>query len=406
MLIAFAVLVMAWINHVNLTAARAIQRAKEVGIRKVTGATRVQIICQFLTETFVLNIIALITAFVTAFIVAPHFYDFIGVPYPHWDTLSRNMNTTGWAWLLLFFTGILLSGLFPAQIISAYSPVHALKGNWTPSDARTSFRRAAVVFQFVCAMVLMISVVTFNRQFRYMHSIDPRIDIRHTLVLKAPSNVDSTYRMRFSGFKNHLKDLSIIHTVSTSSAVPGAAIGWTGAIRNEKEETSRDFEIDVIDPDFVDAYKLKLLAGRNFEARDFPIGGRFGNKPEPIILNKKGVDQLGYETAEDALGAIVFWGNNKCFVVGVVNDFNQEFAKNPIQPMLFTANMGPSLTLKLTEGADRNTTESLALIRKAWDVYFPNNAFDFAFLDDTYNTQYASDERTAKVFNLFCLLSL
>jgi len=406
MLVAFAVLLMAWINYVNLSASRSVLRAKEVGVRKVTGATRGQVIFQFLTETFVVNIVSVAVAALIFICAAPYFYDFLGLPFPPWNALVMNMGLTEWTLLLVFLVGIILSGVFPAQIISSYNPVHALKGRWMASHKGVSFRRAAVVFQFVCALVMMIAVITFNGQFRFMQNVDPRIDIRNALILKAPTDIDSTYRMRLSGFKNHLKNLSIIQNVSTSSAVPGKPIGWTGAIKNEHSETSLDFNINVIDPDFIEAYKLKLLAGRNFVTNDFPIGEHFGNKPEPVILNIKGIHQLGYDKAEEAIGSAIYWGANKCFIVGVVNDFHQESAKNPIPPILFTANTGPSMTLKLTEGATKDIGPSLISIRKAWNVYFPNNPFDFAFLEDVYHHQYARDEQQARLFDLFCSLSI
>lgn len=150
---------------------------------------------------------------------------------------------------------------------------------------------------------------------------------------------------------------------------------------------------------------LQLLAGRNFETRDFP-GNHFGNKIEPVILNRRGVEQLGYTKIENAIGQSIFWGTNKCVVVGVVDDFHQESLKNTLQPILFTANMGPSMTIKLTEGADQHTSQSLAQIRSAWNFYFPNNPFDYFFLEDAYDAQYASDKQIATLFHFFCLLAL
>jgi putative ABC transport system permease protein len=405
LLVAIVVLVIAWINYVNLTTSRSVSRSKEVGIRKVNGATRAQIVYQFLTETFVFNLLGLGCATLIVYFFASYFYEFIGLSFP-FDTLSAwNNNITTYLVLFTFLVCVLLSGFFPALIISSFNPVKVLKGRWKVTTNVFSFRKATVVFQFACAITLTIAVVTFNRQFKFMQQQDLGVEIKKSIILKAPSNVDSTYIKRLSGFKNQLKSLAIVHSISTSTGVPGKSIDWTGEVKKENDDSSKDFRINVIDPDFIESYKLKLLAGRNFEMNDFPRN-HFGNKIEPVILNRTGVAQLGYKRIQDAIGESLFWGKNKCLVVGVVDDFHQESLKKSIQPILFTANMGPSMTIKLTEGADNYTPQSLVQIQKAWNLYFPNNPFDYFFLEDAYNKQYASDEQIAMLFHFFCLLAL
>jgi len=404
MLVAIVVLVIAWINYINLTTSRSVSRSKEVGIRKVTGATRSQIVLQFLTETLVFNLLGLACAILIVYFSAPYFYDFIGLSFPP-DTLSTwAKNGSVYFVLLSLLTCVLVSGLFPALAISSLNPAKVLKGKWKIATNGFSFRKAAVVFQFACAITLIVTVVIFNRQFRFMQQQDLGVEIKRSIVLKAPSNVDSTYLSRLSGFKNQLKSLAIVQTISTSTQVPGQRMDWTAQVKKEHEVTSMDFRINVIDPDFIESFRLKLLAGRNFETKDFP-GSHFGNKIEPVILNRKGVEQLGYEQMQDVVGESIFWGTNKCLVVGVVEDFHQESLKKSIQPILFTANMGPSMTIKLTEGANQNL-QTLSQIQSTWKYYFPNNPFDYFFLEDTYNAQYTTDKQLAMLFHFLCLLAL
>ena len=406
-LIAIIVLMIAWINYINLFTSRSVARSKEVGIRKVTGATRTQITFQFLTETVVVNVISIALAVLLVNLSADHFYRWIGISSAHYSLFKLNLNNELILLCFLFFGGILLSGLYPAKMISSLAPVKILKGKWQMSSSNFSFRKAAVVFQFSCAIVLTIIIIVFQQQFQFMKEQFLGIDIKRSIVLKAPSNVDSTYLLKLSGFKDQLKSLAVIHSVTTSTDVPGNMMGsgWRGAIRKVPDGPSQDFGVNLIDPDFITAYHLKLLAGRDFSEKDFP-GEHFGDKLESVIINRKGAELLGYNNPEDAIGRTLYWADSRCVIGGVLEEFHLESLKKAIQPMLYVANMGPSMTLKLTEGADKNILLTLDQIQKSWDAFFPDNAFDYFFLEDNFNKNYESDERLARLFNLFCLLAL
>ncbi len=405
--VAIIVLFIAWINYINLTSSRSIKRAKEIVIRKVTGARRLEIVFQFMTETFVLNVISIVTALLLVYFFSNYFYDWIDFKSLPLSFLLIRKDEMVLVFLIFFF-GTLISGVLPAQVISSLNPEKVLKGKWKMSDTGFPFRKIAVTFQFTCTVVLAIAVFTFWQQFSFIRQQVLGIDIKRTIVLVAPSNVDSAYLSKISGFKDQLKSRAIIHAIATSTDVPGnfMGTGWKGSIRKSKDSNkSFDFNINVIDTDFINTYKLKLLAGRDFSTEDFP-GQHFGEKVESVIINRKASEQLGYKELEDAITSIIYWGESKCIVVGVVEEFHQESLKKAVQPMLFVANMGPSMTLKLTDGADKNIPETLKEIRVAWDSFFPNNAFDYFFLEDNFNKQYAEDEQFAKVFNLFCALAL
>jgi len=402
--VAIIILIMAWINYANLTAARSFKRSKEVGIRKVSGASRAQIVFQFLTETFVFNLIGIFCASALAYLMAPKFYQLVGVSIPTSYLMLGESSIVVYFILALFVFGVFFSGFFPSVALSAFNPIWFLKGKFIRSSSGFSLRKITLVFQFACAIALTTTVLIFNQQFKFMRTQDLQIAISKTLIVKAPVNIDSTYRQNLASFKNTLKGLAIIKTISTSGSVPGSTIGWTGTIKKENEKSSRDFTINVIDPDFVEAYQLKLLAGRNFETFDFPLK-HFGDKPEPVMVNREGLNQLGYTKAEDIIGTTIFWDKNKCYVVGVIDNFHQESLKKSIQPILFTANMGPTISLKLADD-NKNLAESIEQTRTIWNTHFPNNAFDFSLLDDQFDQQYETDEQVARLFNFFCALSL
>lgn len=404
--VAIIVLIMAWINYINLTTARSFARAREIGVRKISGATRAQIAYKFLTEVVVFNTIGLVAAIATAYLCAPWFYSFLQVAVPQNYLIENRVGTNINLLLGVFATGIFISGIVPALSLSGFEPIRILRERWMAPVSGLSLRKVTVVFQFFCATALAIAVLTFNQQFQFLKNQDLGIDIRHTMILRAPVNVDSTYSRRLRNFKTELTQLAVVKNISTSSSVPGNQIGWTASVKKEKSGRIADnFTINVIDPDFISTYDLRLLAGRNFEERDFP-GEHFGNKVEPVILNRAGLKYLQFENPEDAIGTTVYWGDNECVVVGILENFHQESLKKSIQPQLFTANTGPILSLKLTPPLDKDVSETIDQVHRAWDQHFPNNAFDFLFLENAYEEQYASDKQVARVFNFFCLLAL
>lgn len=404
LLVAVAILIIAWINYINLTSARSAARIKEIGIRKVTGATRSQITFQFLTETIVMNCTGLIGAVILVILFGPTFYRLIELPIPL-DSFGGLWNINSLITAGVFLLLILLIALIPARILSSYSPINAIKGKIRQSRNGVSFRKTAVIFQFVCAITLTIAVVVFNRQFNFMNQQELGVDITQAIVAKSPANVDSSYLRRLTLFRNELKSLAIVRSVTTSTSVPGENINWTGEVKRENGTSSQDFRIHVIDPDFISSFHLNLLTGRNVQESDFPQGN-FGDKLEAVLLNREAVNRLGYKNPEDVIGERIFWGEDLCVVVGVIDNFHQQSLKESFQPTLYTANRGPAMTIKLTDGAGKYLSKTLPEIQQAWNTYFPNNPFDYYFLEDSYNDQYASDERIGRLFQFFCSLAL
>lgn len=405
--VAIVILVIAWINYVNLTTARSGARAKEIGIRKVNGASRAEVIYQFLTETLVVNVLSLIVAVVVVLAIAPTFYAWIGVSFAWGEIPLTALPAKAIFTMLIFLMGTIFSGLIPSRYISRLNPAKVLKGRWTMQRSKFTFRQVAVIFQFTTAFILAISIPVFQKQFSFMRSQDLGINIKHSIVLQAPTFVDSTYLKRLAGFKNQLQSLSVVRSIATSADVPGNFIGsdWSGDVRKDKDGSAVSFGVNIIDPDYITQFGLKLLTGRDFEGRDFPLA-HFGDKVESVILNRKAIELLDFETPEDAIDRIILWGENRCRIVGVVENYHQRSVKEPVIPMLLVANMGPSMTLKLTAGAGQNIPDALMQIRQAWNHHFPGNAFDYYFLEDHFNKQYTDDERVAKLFGFFCVLAL
>jgi len=292
--IAAFILFIAWINYINLSTSRALERAKEVGIRKVSGAPRSQLITQFLTESTMIHFISIIFAWIILITISPAFYKMVGLPA--FSPLSEfHLNKPEWIVLAIFSAGIFMSGYYPARIISSFNPILVLKGRFSGSRKGLVLRKGLVVFQFICAIGLLTGVFTVQNQFEFMQQQKPGIDITNTLVIEAPANVDSSYLTKLSGFKKQLQSLSLVTSVTTSTDVPGQRIGWVGDVRKEadKSVTGRNFAIHVIDTDFITGYKLNLMAGRDFQPADLPKGS-FGSKLESVILNEQAARQLSF----------------------------------------------------------------------------------------------------------------
>ncbi|HMJ71414.1 MAG TPA: ABC transporter permease [Cyclobacteriaceae bacterium] len=403
--IAFVVLMLAWINYTNLAIARSFARAKEVGIRKVSGATRPQIIVQFLTETFLYNIICIVITLCIVYVSSPLFYRFVGISFP-WDRLYWiDLGITGWVVIAVVCGGMLLSGVLPAHFLASISPANVLKGKFMAINKGLTFRRASVIFQFVCAIALMTAVITCNKQFRLLSEQHPGINFERTMMIKSPSNADSTFRNRLSQLSASLQQQSIVEKAFTGGNIFQTGEAWTADVSSEDKKSAGAFIINIIDPDFIDGYDLKLLAGRNFEVNDYP-GRRFGDKIEPLILNRTAIERLGLVNPVDAIGETIYWDGKECRVVGVIEDFRQRSAKEAVGPGVYTANNGSTLSLQLTQAASEDLSASIPPIKREWDKFFPENGFDFFMLADFYSGLFQGERQMRNIFQFFCAIAI
>ncbi len=412
MAVAIFILLIAWVNYINLTTAKSVERAKEVGIRKVSGASRLQLMVQFLIEAFIINGIGIALVMILVQLSLPVFYQISGISQP--DNLVSIIMSNREQWLLLlaiFWAGIILVGIYPAFIVSSFRPAHILKGKFSGERNGLFLRKGLVVFQFAISIGLIVSLFAFYQQFRFMQNQDIGIDISQTLVIKAPGNIDSLYIDRLNSFKQTLGTLSAVQYVTTSSNIPGKEVSWTGEVR--RDGLVKNFSIQVVDTDFIKAYRLKVLAGRDFLETEQPKG-RFGSKVESVILNEEAVRQLGFKHGREAIGATVYWNNNSCVVVGVVNNFHQRSPAYPLQPTIFLVNNRDSIyySVKLNVAASGQTdntqifSSAISFIQSQWNKSFPDNPFDYFILEDSYHQQYQADEQLSKLFSIFCGLAI
>jgi putative ABC transport system permease protein len=397
--IALFIVVIAWVNYVNLATARAITRAKEVGIRKAIGSQRRQLIIQFLSESVVLNGLALLLAMIIVLVAIPGFNRLTG----HHLSFSLFTERDFWLGLLILFViGVFFSGMYPAFILSGFKPVEVLKGKLSSTRQSAVLRKSLVVFQFAASLFLLIGTVTVYQQIQFMRKQSLGLNVDQTLVVTPPSvGVDSTYPGRLKSFKETLQKQSAIGNVTVSTSIPGEAVGWNaGGIKlvGTDENTQKQYRVIGIDHDYIKTYGLKIIAGRAF-SKDF------GSENNSVIYNRKAAEQLGFNDPQQAVGKkIDFWGQQYT-IVGVSENFHQQSLKEMYEPLILRYADGWSgyLSIKTNPG---QATQTIAAVKNAWNLFFPGNTFDYFFLDDHFDNQYKADQRFGKVFSLFTGLAI
>jgi putative ABC transport system permease protein len=397
--IAFFIVLIAWVNYINLATARAISRAKEVGIRKAIGSQRGQLILQFLFESALLNALAVLLAFILILIAIPSFNRLTG------QDLNLSLLASGNFWITftgLFILGTFLSGLYPALVLSGFKPIVVLKGKMVNSSQGILLRKSLVVFQFAASLFLLIGTLTVSKQVKYMKNQELGINIEQTLVLNRPVvATDSTYASVSTSFKQTLLKQTGIRQVAASTSIPGEPVGWNaGGIRliSAPENTQKQYRVIGVDYDYIDMFDLKLIAGRKF-SKDF------GTDPKSVIFNESGLHLLGFTKPEEAVGKQIFFWGDTLSIAGVVSNFHQQSLRDAFEPLILRLfpDVRGNFSIKLQTSDINGTIQN---VRKEWNKSFPGNTFDYFFLDDHFNEQYKADQRFGLVFGIFTSMAI
>jgi len=397
--IAFFIVLIAWVNYINLATARAITRAREVGVRKAVGSQRRQLVVQFLSESALLNGFALALALLIVLIAIPGFNQLSG------QQLSFSLfgQPQFWAGLIgLFLVGVFFSGLYPAFVLSGFKPVEVLKGKMGSTKQSALLRKSLVVFQFAASLFLLIGTVTVYQQIQYMRKQSLGMNIDQTLVIPPPIvGVDSTFLQKVTTFKQELQQQSSIKDITVSTSIPGEAVGWNaGGIKlvGAPESMQNQYRVIGVDYDYIKTYGLKLIAGR-------PFSKEFGSDKHSVIFNRKGIEQLGFNRPEEALGKkIDFWGDQYT-IEGVTENFHQQSLREAYEPLILRLipDVNGSISIKTSAAQASQTIKSA---KAEWNKFFPGNTFEYFFLDDHFDEQYKADQRFGQVFSLFTSLAI
>ncbi len=386
------ILLIACINYMNLATARSLSRAKEVGVKKVLGAVKTQLVRQFLLEAVVVAALGLGLALIFMELLQPFFFNLTGkiiTPFFSANLLALLASTT-------LLVG-LLSGLYPALFISAFGPSQVLKGSFKSSAAGVLLRKGLVVLQFAIAIILLAGIGVVKSQMDFIRSKNLGFNQEELLVLDV--NGFAEVQNRFAPFKDELLSNHAIRgvTVSRGLIVGGLGNSLVETVDGSGKLVSSSIYRHQVDPDFIDVYKMELLAGRNFTPAD-TLGA--------YIVNEAAVRAFGWGDPQSALGKPFNRGGGTGTVVGVVKDFHFTGLQQTIAPMeihLTRPNRFSRISVRL-ETANLATT--VGFIEQAWRKHFPAALLQYSFLDERLEQQYLHEKLFGKIFMTFVVLSL
>lgn len=425
-LLGLFVLAIAWINYINLSTAKSLERAKEVGLRKVSGATKRQLMTQFFFDACLVNLLAVVLAIGLLTIGMPYFESITG------KDISGVMVSNGTWYSVSFWSvvvvtlalGILVVGMYPALVLSSFNPALVLKGKFNKSPSGIVLRKCLVAFQYVLSIFLIAGTITIYRQLTYMEEEDPGYNKEQVLVLKAAAISDSTYANRIEYFKNEILELPTIVKITASGEIPGHAITDRNSVRNLSDDVKENVitYIVSVDDDFIGTFEMTLVAGRNFNDNDQFImnsgneqlitddGYLVAGGQNRILINEDLANKLEFAKPEDAVNQIVILRigpmNYAAEVIGVVRNHHQVSLKEKYDPIVYFYPKFQDWKYFSVRLTPQNVEETLATVKDLYSEAFPANAFEYFFLDDHFNRQYQSDRQFGAIFGGFTFMAI
>lgn len=398
--VAIFLLLIAAINYMNMATARSSNRAKEVGIRKVLGAYRNQLIRQFISESVALSVIALLIAILLVTLLMPEFNNLSGKELNF--SLSQNPLIFVEILIITLVTG-LISGSYPAFYLSSFLPVRVLKGKVSRTGRGGGLlRKILVVVQFFIAIFMIIGTIVVSSQIRYLKNKDLGFDKNNLVVMEIQ---DTTFRNKIESFKKELLLNPDIIGATNSTGVPGG-IDWIQVLKFEQEGKMEDHAIMLAqtDYDFADVLGLEFVQGRNFERK---MGT---DALEAVIINEAAVKEFGWQ--DDPIGKKIHYGweldgtgGRVMKVIGVVKDFHFKSLHNKIEPFCFFLSERPRwiLTCRINPGHKK---EALAYIETKWNEFNAQRPFDYNFLDDSLDEMYQAEVKISSIIMIAAILTI
>jgi len=399
MFIAILILIIAWFNYINLSTARSIERAKEIGLKKVFGAKKSNLVWQFVFETLIINFIAVIISFVFIVFLKQKASVLIGKDV-NFIYLFNNIYL--YIGILVYIGCTIFIGLFTGFIISSFQPIIVLKGKLKNTSNGIVFRKSLVVFQFVISLILIACTLIIFKQISFMQNQDKNFDSDNILVLKGPIYTDSLFFTKRQVLKSEIQSKIPIDYISGSAYVPGQEPNWiAGGVKfsDKDDNTSVLVNILPVDYDFLNVYHLKLIKGRFF-SRDY------GNDKNCILLNETGMRLMGHNNPDSILNKrISYWGKDY-EVIGVIKDYNHEaFTKN-IESFIFTLYQNVSTFYSLKLSPTNNVNQLVNDVKVIWEEQFPLVPFEYFFLEDMYQHQYKNEKQFGNIIFVFSILAI
>ncbi len=390
--IAAFLLLLGCINFINLTTAQASHRAKEIGIRKTLGCSRKQLVFQFLTETFLLTLLATLLSVIITPLLFKAFGDFIPEGL-HYSFMQPEIL------LFLFLLTLLisiLSGFYPALVLSSYKPIAVLKNQFAKNGGTgrsVRLRKVLSVSQFVIAQIFIIVTILVSKQIRY--SLNKDLGFKKDAIVYFTPNSSGYSKENTKMLVQKLKAIPEIQMTSLSYGPPSFRGGWTtsASLKDGKNVSTINVSVKLGDPDYIKLYKIKLLAGNNLIASD-TING--------LLINEKCVHALGFKNPEDALGKTLKWNGEKLTpIVGVVGDFHENSMHETIKPLVIAHRASGekliNIALRPQDAENPTWQNAIEKIKQAWKETYPDDDMELTFFDEQLSKYYEADEHISSL---------
>jgi putative ABC transport system permease protein len=403
LVIGLVTLVIALVNYINLATARALNRSREVGVRKVVGAKREQLIIQFLYESAFTNIAAVVIALALSAALLPGVNEIAETQLEIRQWLDPRFLALLGATLV---AGTLLAGLYPAFVLSSFRPAAVLKGRTAYLASHLWLRKGLVVVQFIACIALTAGTAIVYNQLNFMRNLELGLDLEKVVAVEGPrfvnEGVDRPAIMRT--FVNEVKKIAGVEAVALSSSLPGRGFNWNGAaIRRATDDPVKSLQgvATYIDSSFAQLYGLKLIAGKDFkQLTSEDVEGA----PWAVMVNETTAKNLGYDNMADVVDEALNIGGNPATVIGVYKDFKWSSAHQAQQNIVFgRTSAGSQVSIKL---AADNVAEILSKVQSTYNSLFPGNVFDYSFVDEVFDLQYRNDQRFANLFTIFAGMAI
>ncbi|MEM1215971.1 MAG: FtsX-like permease family protein, partial [Bacteroidota bacterium] len=395
--VAFAILLIGWINYINLATAQATDRAREIGVRKVVGARRSHLLGQFFVQSVVINGLAALVSLGLLTVLRQPLTNLLG----HSLDFSLVSTSLLWTFGTVFLVGVLVSGVYPALLLSSIQPTSVLKGQLTQKLSGLWARRGLTVFQFAASILLIAGTFAVYRQVSFMQSQDLGFDAEQVLVLQGPKVGDNDNGQAFEPLRQQLLQLPDIETVCAAGTVP--ARSYNASLANVRPSGWADgtgllLDFLIVDDQYRSTFGIDLIAGRDFSLqRD--------SSAQTVMVNEQAALRLGFNNPADIVGTNILWQSEDTpdawfQVVGVIQDYHHASLQRARDAMVVVYDPYPDDYYALR----MNTNNVATTIQKVKDIYtsaFPGNPFEHFFLDETFAAQYAADLRLGNIMILF-----
>jgi len=403
-IIAAIIICIAWINFINLALVRGMENYKSIGLHKIIGAHRKHILFQYLVENFLVNLVSLCIALLLVSSLRGWYFQVTGVQ------LNLMLHWHYYAYIaLVILVGILISGLYPALILSSFKPIDLFSKLKPHGRLSVDLRKLLVVLQFAATIILIVGTITVFKQVNYMSNQPLGMNIDQTLVSFSPM---STIKMpglipKLVSFKEEIKKLPNVKNITTSSSIPGNGIEFSSNnvrradFKTDINENTTSYYILNTDPDFINTYEIDLIAGSFYSNTEEP-------NTNYVVINEEALKKLGFLSAQDAIGKQLSVNDEIRTIKGVLKNYHHESLQKPIFPLLFNYSYrwNHEVGYYSFKIDSYNIQKTVAEIEAIWKRFYPQDHFDFFFLDEAFDNQYRQFKIFGKLFGAFSILAI